>query len=687
VAGVLAAEPKIKDNGRAFIFTDASPRPGTNLSQAVASLRARGIRIDALLTGDCFFSSFADPSLSSNDGTSPLVGFDKTDLSAVEAFSTLAAETGGSFIYQPEVNFGGDAVERFENTVFNVVQGALSQSITLVEPGVVPQDGRIDVTIRGSQTNFRSSSTVTVSGGGVTVQSVDVLSPIELRAVLNVTGSANLSFRDILVETDLGGGNLEQARGIGAIQVTAPPTGARIVGVSPPSGERGDTMTLRITGRNTSFNATSVPDLGAGVTIENVTALSSETLEVRARIEADATIGFRDIRVTTGFEVAAEFVTGPFFVAPEGLEIPVLIDVTPPEGNTGSELTITVEGENTSFVAGLSELSLSGDGITVFSSTVLSPSRLRAEIRIAEDASPGFRDVRVTTGDEIATILGGFLVVEGPDVCTPDETTLCLNGGRFRVKASWRDFDGDSDSAQVVPFGSDDSGLFWFFEDENWEMLIKVIDGCGHNDRFWVFAASTTNVEIILDVTDTRTGLTKSYLNPLGNPAPVLADTRAFAGCDAAVGSPVIESEPEIVRMDQLDELKPVRTRFVPEGEKVGSCVAGPARLCLNEERFQVEVNWRDFEGNAGSAKAVPFGSEDSGLLWFFVADNWEMLIKVINGCGFNDRYWVFAAATTNVEYTMRVTDTMTGAFKEYTNPLGILSPAITDNMAFATCP
>ena len=73
--------------------------------------------------------------------------------------------------------------------------------------------------------------------------------------------------------------------------------------------------------------------------------------------------------------------------------------------------------------------------------------------------------------------------------------------------------------------------------------------------------------------------------------------------------------------------------------------------------------------------------------VWFFAADNWEMLIKVLDGCGLNQNYWVFAAATTNVEYTLTVTDTMTGQEVSYFNPLGQAASAITDTAAFATCP
>ncbi len=78
--------------------------------------------------------------------------------------------------------------------------------------------------------------------------------------------------------------------------------------------------------------------------------------------------------------------------------------------------------------------------------------------------------------------------------------------------------------------------------------------------------------------------------------------------------------------------------------------------------------------------------SQDSGLFWFFEAENRELLVKVFDGCGINDRFWVFSAATTDVEFTLRVTDTMSGTVKTYFNPLGVAA-ANTDTDAFATCP
>jgi LasA protease len=124
-------------------------------------------------------------------------------------------------------------------------------------------------------------------------------------------------------------------------------------------------------------------------------------------------------------------------------------------------------------------------------------------------------------------------------------------------------------------------------------------------------------------------------------------------------------------------------TTFVEDPQP---CVPADDRLCLNGERFAVEVAWRGHDGNTGRGRTVPFGSADSGLLWFFAADNWEMLIKVLDGCGVNDRFWVFAAATTDVEYILRVIDSVTGRAATYFNPLGNASPAITDTEALAVC-
>ncbi|MEE8526204.1 MAG: hypothetical protein V3T72_19880 [Thermoanaerobaculia bacterium] len=111
--------------------------------------------------------------------------------------------------------------------------------------------------------------------------------------------------------------------------------------------------------------------------------------------------------------------------------------------------------------------------------------------------------------------------------------------------------------------------------------------------------------------------------------------------------------------------------------------------LCLGDDgRFKVEVAWTDFAGGSGSGRRVggSMRTADSGFFYFFDADNWEILIKILDGCGVNGHYWVFAAATTNVGYTITVTDTVTGQDRVYANALGTLPTAIADVEAFASC-
>ena len=61
--------------------------------------------------------------------------------------------------------------------------------------------------------------------------------------------------------------------------------------------------------------------------------------------------------------------------------------------------------------------------------------------------------------------------------------------------------------------------------------------------------------------------------------------------------------------------------------------------------------------------------------------------MKVLKGCGVNNRYWVFAAGLTNVEVDLRVEDTLMGGVQSYTNDLDTDFLPILDTNAFATCP
>ncbi len=112
-----------------------------------------------------------------------------------------------------------------------------------------------------------------------------------------------------------------------------------------------------------------------------------------------------------------------------------------------------------------------------------------------------------------------------------------------------------------------------------------------------------------------------------------------------------------------------------------GTCTPSETRLCLQQGRFAVEATWRDFQGNTGIGTAVPL-SADTGYFWFFWDANVEVILKVLDGRPVNDKFWVYYGALSNVEYTLTVTDTATGAFKTYFNPAGRFA-SVGDNNAF----
>ena len=128
-----------------------------------------------------------------------------------------------------------------------------------------------------------------------------------------------------------------------------------------------------------------------------------------------------------------------------------------------------------------------------------------------------------------------------------------------------------------------------------------------------------------------------------------------------------------------------VQTSFAvaPTPTPPSHCETQSETLCFQQGRFEAEAAWEDFAGGAGSGQTLAVEGEDSGAFWFFDPDNAEVLVKVLDGCTFNNHYWVFAAAATNVEYNLTVTDRANGDQRSYSNPLGVQSPAITDTSAF----
>jgi len=248
----------------------------------------------------------------------------------------------------------------------------------------------------------------------------------------------------------------------------------------------------------------------------------------------------------------------------------------------------------------------------------------------------------------------------GGESCEPSENRLCLNGGRFQVEARWRDFQDRQGLGRAEQLTAD-TGYFWFFNEENVEVVLKELDGRASNDHFWTFYGALSNVEYSLTVTDTETGAARRYFNPLGNFASV-GDTRSFGPAGAGA---LAAAEGPMEAPQGMGE--PVVTSSFDSLAAGGECAPSSTRLCLREDRFAVEARWTDFRGNTGAGQAVEL-TGDTGYFWFFRDSNVETILKVLDGRPNNGNYWVFYGALSNVDYDLIVTDTTTGEVRTYQN-------------------
>jgi hypothetical protein len=120
----------------------------------------------------------------------------------------------------------------------------------------------------------------------------------------------------------------------------------------------------------------------------------------------------------------------------------------------------------------------------------------------------------------------------GPPCSASTVNQLCLQG-RFLITTTFRTATapGSSDGMAHVVVAGANSGIFWFFSSDNWEVMVKAINACTLNNRFWIYSAATTDRFYRMEVFDTRGFRNKIYFNYPGSPAPAVTDSSAFATC------------------------------------------------------------------------------------------------------------------------------------------------------------
>ena len=254
--------------------------------------------------------------------------------------------------------------------------------------------------------------------------------------------------------------------------------------------------------------------------------------------------------------------------------------------------------------------------------------------------------------------------------CIPKAKVLSLGG--YEVRSCFeRERSGDSVTSDALDYGlaSDESGLLYFFDRDNAEILIKVLDGCGVNGHRWVFVAPVTDLALNLEVREVSTGRKWRYRNPGGETADPRGDTGAFP-CSASASGPAALATPA--------PLEPARR--LASGSTTDCIAAGPA-LTLSGG-YKVSMCYETYDGAVGQARDWGLDSSQSALLYFFDRNNVEVLIKVLDGCGVNGHRWVFVAPVTDLAFNLHV-ESPAGERWIHRNRLGQTADAAGDTSAF----
>src|SRR6266850_2190184 len=294
-------------------------------------------------------------------------------------------------------------------------------ALVSITPNRGQQGQTITVAITARDTQFVPGVTEAKFGDGISVGGGDegdfgpltVTSPTRATAQITIADDADLDGHNVVVRTRQERIPLKDA-------FTVTPAPVRMT-VTPDRGRQGETLTVTITGQNTHFqNGVTEANFGDDISTGGEDAggfgpvvVSSPTrATVQIHIESDAGASERKIVVRTRQE---RFTLMDGFTV---LPAPSRFTLSQNSGRQGETLTITIDGTNTQFRQGTTEVRF-GAGISVGDGrpgaygpvTVNSPRRATARIVIGNDADTDIRTVRIRTGDEKLSIKDAFNVL------------------------------------------------------------------------------------------------------------------------------------------------------------------------------------------------------------------------------------------------------------------------------------
>ena len=272
-------------------------------------------------------------------------------------------------------------------------------TITSVSPNIANRGESLSVIITG--TNFTGATEV-FFGIGINVNSFTVDSSTQITAGISVSVAATPGMRSVKVTTPVSTATLSNGFGIDQIPTT-------VTSVNPTEGRQGETLqNVNVWGSGLS-NVSSV-SFGFGIPVTNVSIYSDYSITCNISITGTATPGARNISVTTPKGTFQG--TNLFTVVSNASSI---TSISPISGRLGQDLGITIYGTDFDTATAVSL----GSGIVLYPVyggnflISMDGTQITATIGISRTATPGVRDVSVTSPSGTGKLVGGFTVT-GP---------------------------------------------------------------------------------------------------------------------------------------------------------------------------------------------------------------------------------------------------------------------------------
>jgi Quinohemoprotein amine dehydrogenase, alpha subunit domain III len=435
------AATNITPGGTILLATDASSQPGVDAGALIARLRAAGVRVNTILSGDCsgigsplsvkrrtrngaanVFDSSQSPQPQEKKPGAEDPPQDPIDDPGQEPFddhgdtpeTATPLPTGIPPVRGVLQNPAGD-IDLFRLSLqagvpvgidFQREEGGSLAFVLLDRDGITELDSaaffdelphRIlfipeeagDYFLRAEGSTFDVAAVYNVALRDDAFVHFD--SAVELFSTISAQTGGAFLVRD---EVNFGDPASFEAALFNVLLSTVEPA---VLAGEPRDLPRGVTLGVQLIGRGTNWRSgSSVHFSGTGLEVLSLEVHSSTQMTALVRVDPGAALGSRDVEVSTPLGETMETARGRSVIrvvsSPSG---PALVSVEPAVLAQGESRSILIRGFNTSWTAS-SVVSL-GPGITITSSTLRSPTEIVAQIQVAPQAEIGFRTASVVT--------------------------------------------------------------------------------------------------------------------------------------------------------------------------------------------------------------------------------------------------------------------------------------------------